>query len=245
MGILPSPSRAGGATFESVSELVTSPPHAVAFAATRELDGGRPFVLFAKEFDGLVGTALALSADVRVSFVDAIDDRSGLVLNAGDAADAGIGEDPPLPIPHVPLIGFGAISTSIDGVQVVGSHEGLFLATGTGDVTIRRVRITDFDTISTTAVAWIRVNLVVGDPATVQAYASRETTVDVVCPKTPAVAAAWPSLPPLTVQCVEASPSFADLPRHRTAATIGIGLQTPSRARVIVDSVRVIELGRP
>lgn len=288
--VLPSPSRFGQVSFAAESvEPTTSPPFAMAFEATRGATDGRPFAAFAKELTNLRAPAVAMSVDVKLVSLTAIETDAGVTDAAtdGDASladadaaidgeasvtDAGLDGDaaitdgapdgdaarsdaaaadaapPPsggLPALRVPIVGIAAIGPTLAGVQVVASHEGLFVVVGLGESTIVRARISDLDYVSAASVAWTRITLVVGDPASVEAFAARETKLPVECPRTTAAVAVWPTLPPNLVQCVPAAPGYADTPDRRLAATIGVGLESPSKTRVLFDNVRVVPVPAP
>ncbi len=273
--VLPSPSRFGKVSFVAdAPDPPSSAPFAVAFEGTRGPTEGRPFVAFAKELTSLRSPAVAISVDVKIVSLEAVlsdagTDGATLADASGDAEDAGSdgasgdadasgdasgdaangdaaspanGGLPPL---RVPIVGMVSIGQPLGGVQVVASREGLFVVVGLGEATLVRARVSELDYVSAASLAWTRITLAVGDPASVEAFAIRETKLPVTCPRTTSAVAVWPTLPPNTIQCVPGAPGYADTPERRLAATVGIGLESPSTTRVLVDSVRVVAIPAP
>lgn len=161
------------------------------------------------------------------------------------ASDAAVAEDPQLPMPHVSVAGLLAVGgpgSGVGGAQLTLTNPptgaGLYLVTGNDNATVRRVRVTTLNYLRAADLAWVRVFLVAGTPDAVRAFAKKNDQL-VTCPDTPAVAAAWASLPPGQATCIANSASFVDLPKQRVAATIGSLVEAPSTVRLRVDSVRV------
>lgn len=267
--VLPSPASVGNARFERVLTSTSSPPFAVGFIARRERDERRPFVAFGRELGALpAARAIALAAEVRLEELTDLElpNDAGDAADAGDAGDAGDASDADssadaasdsasdadaglprpnpnvvdVPDPHVPVIGLLSIGADVSGVQAVLSGDRLFVVAGGSQATLSRVPVGTIDYLEASKLAWIRLVLFVGEPEVVeQTLRARTGNPDITCPRTPAVAALWASLPVGAARCIEAPDGFAGLAARRLAATIGVGLDTASSARVSIDSVRV------
>jgi hypothetical protein len=256
---LKTPAHVGAASFDSAApELPSSPPFAVVFNAQRDVDAIRPLAVFAKDLIGSTAPAFAMMADIRLQTLKdlappddggaAIDARADAAASADARVDANAGDaraDPPIPNPHVHTIGFVSMGLTLDGVEIVLSPAALHLVTGASDGTLRRVKVADLDYLQASQADWIHIAVVVGEPSSVEAFAHRASGRSVTCPRSGAVAAAWPSIPPNTIQCVEASPAFGPIENRHVGAAIGIGLDTPSVSQLLVDSVRVLEVRSP
>ncbi len=183
---------------------------------------------------GVVGAkAVEISASIRAPELDA---GPPAILDAGDGGTVERRG------PAVSILGIGSVGIETIAATLELWPGALVLRSGvqTEDVSgTARAFVAESQYAPLVRASWLEVHIVIGHRDSVMARATEATGVAPQCPDTPAVAAAWGSIPRGATACITLSDRLVPFPERDVTALVSATMRERAYVHLLFDNVTV------